>query len=255
MDIEELMTMYHKDNERQGPGSVEATLKALSYIPALDEKAKILDVGCGTGGQTITLAQNTVAQITAVDLDRYFLEQLKNKVKENSLTDRITVKEMSMDNLSFDEESFDLIWSEGAIYNIGFENGLLLWRKYLKKNGYIAVSEISWLTETRPEEIHQYWVNEYPEIDTVENKLSVLERCGYTPVAHFVLDDKCWIDNYSQPLLAKSEALLKKYDYAEEVREFIAANEIEADMYKRYKDYYSYGFYIAQKSRTQKHVS
>lgn len=247
MDLLELIIEYHKNSERQGPGSEEATLKALSYMPYLNEKTTILDIGCGTGGQTITLAKNTEAQITAIDMLPQFLEKLMNKAKENSLLDRITAKEMLMDNLDFDENSFDAIWSEGAIYNIGFEKGLSLWSKYLKDNGFIAVSEISWLTDTRPEEIEQYWVNAYPEIDTIENKLSIIEKCGYTNVAHFVLDNKCWIENYYQPLLENAEAFLKKYDYADNVKEFVEAGKMEADMYNRFKDYYSYVFYIAKK--------
>ena len=215
MDLLELIIEFHKDNERQGPGSDEATLKALSYIPLMNEKTKILDIGCGTGGQTLILANNTAAQITAVDMLPQFLETLMKKAKENNLLDRITAKEMLMDNLTFDKDSFDVIWSEGAIYNIGFEKGLSLWRNYLKDNGYIAVSEISWLTDTRPEEIQQYWVNGYPEIDTIENKLSVIEKCGYTSAVHFALDDKCWQDNYYQPILERSEEFLKKYNYAD----------------------------------------
>lgn len=247
MDLLELIIEFHKDNERQGPGSDETTLKALSYIPLLNEKTKILDIGCGTGSQTITLAKNTATQITAVDMLPQFLETLIRKAKENNLLDRITAKEMLMGNLTFDKNSFDVIWSEGAIYNIGFEKGLSLWRNYLKDNGYIAVSEISWLTDTRPEEIEKYWVNAYPEIDTIENKLSVIEKCGYTSVAHFALDDRCWTDNYYQPILERSEAFLKKYNYADEVKEFVEAGKIEADMYNRFKDYYSYVFYIAKK--------
>ncbi|WP_031517571.1 class I SAM-dependent methyltransferase [Desulfofalx alkaliphila] len=247
MDLLELIIEYHKDNERQGPGSKEATLKALSYLPYLNEKSRILDIGCGTGGQTITLAENTDAHITAIDKLPQFLEKLIQKVKENNLANRIVVKEMLMDRLSFAEKSFDVIWSEGTIYNIGFEKGLSLWKKYLIDNGYIAVSEISWLTDIRPEEIEQYWVNAYSEIDTIENKLSVIEKCGYTNVAHFVLDDKCWIDNYYQPLFENEKAFLKKYDYADEVKEFIEESKIEADLYNRFKDYYSYVFYIAKK--------
>ena len=250
MDLLELIIEYHKDNERQGPGSEEATLKALGYLPYLNEKIKILDVGCGTGGQTITLAKNTGAQITAVDMFPQFLEMLMKKSKVNNLTNRIVAKEMLMESLTFKESSFDVIWSEGAIYNIGFEKGLSLWRKYLKDNGYIAVSEISWLTDTRPDEIVQYWVNAYPEIDTIENKLSVINKCGYTSVAHFVLDDKCWLDNYYQPIQERSEAFMKKYDYTDEVKEFVEAGKIEADMYNRFKDYYSYVFYIAKKPVT-----
>lgn len=247
MDLLKLIIEYHKDNERQGPGSEEATLKALKLIPYLNEKNKILDIGCGSGGQTITLAKNTAAQITAVDMLPQFLEKLMKKAKENNLINRIVAEEMLMDNLKFEKNSFDVIWSEGAIYNIGFEKGLSLWRKYLKDNGFIAVSEISWLTDKRPEEIEQYWLNAYPEIDTIENKLSVIDKCGYTSIAHFVLDEKCWIDHYYQPLLENAEAFLKKYDYADEVKEFVEAGKMEADMYNRFKDYYSYVFYIAKK--------
>jgi len=249
MDLLELIVEYHKDTQRQGPGSEEATLKALSYIPHLHERTKILDIGCGTGGQTITLAKNTHAEIVAVDLLPQFLEKLRNAAKEHNLMHRITAKEMSMDNLAFDANSIDVIWSEGAIYNIGFEKGLSLWRKYLKDDGYIAVSEISWLTDARPGEIQRYWVNAYPEIDTIENKRSVIEKCGYTCVAHFALDDACWIDHYYQPLMQSAEAFLKKYEYADEVKSFVEAGQIEADMYSRFKDYYSYVFYIAKKSR------
>ena len=143
MDLLELILEYHKGNERQGPGSEEATLKALSFIPYLNEKTKILDIGCGSGGQTITLAKNTTAQITAVDMFPQFLETLMKNAEENNLIGRIVAEEMLMESLTFKENSFDVIWSEGAIYNIGFEKGLSLWRKYLKDNGYIAVSEIS----------------------------------------------------------------------------------------------------------------
>ena len=215
----------------------------------MNENTKILDIGCGTGAQTITLAKNTAAQITAVDMLPQFLEKLMKKAKEENLLNRITAKEMLMDQLAFDERSFDVIWSEGAIYNIGFEKGLSMWKKYLKDDGYLVVSEISWLTDTRPEEVEQYWVNVYPEMDTVENKLSVIEKCGYTSVAHFPLDDKCWIDHYYQPLLENADAFLKKYDYADEVKQFLEAGENEADMYNRFKDYYSYVFYIAKKKQ------
>ena len=78
--------------------------------------------------------------------------------------------------------------------------------------------------------------------------LAVIERCGYDPVAFFVLDDKCWIDNYYKPLIDNSEIFLKRHDYADEVREFVEQSIIEADMYNRFRDYYSYVFYIARKN-------
>lgn len=78
MDLLKLIIDYHKDAERQGLGSVEATKKALRYLPKLNQESSILDIGCGTGAQTIVLAENTNANIIAIDMLQPFLDQLKS---------------------------------------------------------------------------------------------------------------------------------------------------------------------------------
>lgn len=248
MDLMDYVIDFHKDAERQGPGSDEVTRKALQYISELDEDAKILDIGCGTGAQTIVLAQNTKAKIIAVDMLPHFLEKLQEKVDNNNLNNRVIAKQSLMDSLSFKEKSFDVIWSEGAIYNIGFEKGLSEWRKFLKDDGYIVISEISWLTDKRPEEIEQYWTDVYSEIDTIDAKLFILEKCGYEPIAHFVLPEDCWMEHYYSPILSRSDAFLEKYNYGEDVKEFIKMGLKEVGIYEKYKEYYSYVFYIARKA-------
>ena len=175
MDLMDYVIEFHKDAERQGPGNGEATRKALQYIPELGKNARILDIGCGTGAQTMVLAKNTKAQIIAVDMLQEFLDKLQEKIDRKNLSNRVVIKQGLMDNLDFQEKSFDVIWSEGAIYNIGFEKGLLEWKKYLKDNGYIVVSEISWLTDNRPKEIEEYWANAYPEIDTIDMEATAEE--------------------------------------------------------------------------------
>ncbi|HSH51232.1 MAG TPA: class I SAM-dependent methyltransferase, partial [Bacteroidales bacterium] len=175
MDLMDYVIEFHKDAERQGPGNGEATRKALQYIPELGKNARILDIGCGTGAQTMVPTKNTKAQIIAVDMLQEFLDKLQEKIDRKNLSNRVVIKQGLMDNLDFQEKSFDVIWSEGAIYNIGFEKGLLEWKKYLKDNGYIVVSEISWLTDNRPKEIEEYWANAYPEIDTIDMEATAEE--------------------------------------------------------------------------------
>ena len=162
----ELLVDFHKDAERQGPGSSFETKKALNFINInKDQKLKVADIGCGSGAQTITLAQNIEGQITAVDLFPEFLDKLNLRSEELGIKERITTLKKSMEDLPFDNEEFDIIWSEGAIYNMGFEAGIKKWKDYLKTGGYLAVSEITWTTNSRPKEIEEYWNNEYPEID------------------------------------------------------------------------------------------
>ena len=59
-----LICEFFLNTKRQGPGSPDVTLKALSFIDNLSDTAQIADIGCGTGGQTMVLAQNVSGTIT-----------------------------------------------------------------------------------------------------------------------------------------------------------------------------------------------
>lgn len=242
-----LICEYFSSLERQGPGSQESTLKALSFIDNLNEKSRIVDIGCGTGGQTITLAQNALGHITGIDLFPTFIDLFNSNAKKFNLEDRMKGVVESMDNLSFKEGELDLIWAEGSIYNIGFEKGLNEWNKFLKTGGYIAVSEASWFTNNRPEEIDTFWKNAYPEIDTVSNKVAQMQKAGYIPVATFILPENCWIENFYNPQIQIQENFLKKYANNKTAEEFIANERHEFELYKKYKEFYGYVFYIGKK--------
>ena len=244
----ELLIDFHKDADRQGPGSSKETIKALELIDiSKGDKLKIADIGCGSGAQTITLAKSIDGQITAVDLFPEFLGKLNSKAKEQGLQDKITTLEKAMEDLPFDNEEFDIIWSEGAIYIMGFEAGIKKWKDYLKPGGYIAVSEITWITNSRPDEIEEHWNNEYPEIDTASNKIKILEENGFSPVGYFILPESSWIDNYYQPIEERIDDFLKKHSYSEIAKSIVDGEREEIRKYKKYKDFFSYGFYIAKK--------
>ena len=104
----------------------------------------------------MVLAQNVSGTITGLDFFSGFIDKFNLDALKLNLQNRVKGIVGSMDNLPFEKESLDLIWSEGAIYNIGFERGINEWRDYLKSGGYIAVSEGSWFTEERPAEIHDF---------------------------------------------------------------------------------------------------
>jgi SAM-dependent methyltransferase len=244
----ELLIDFHKDAERQGPGSTADTLRALSSMDFdRDQHLSIADIGCGTGAQTMTLAQNVEGQITAVDLFPQFLDKLQANARTLGLEDKISTLEHSMEELPFEEESFDIIWSEGAIYIMGFEAGIKQWRRFLKPGGYLAVSEITWLTHERPREIEAYWEEAYPEIGTASDKIGQLEANGYMPIGYFPLPVSSWTDHYYGPIEDRMEAFLSKHKHAAEATALVDQERNDIKKYKAYKDYFSYGFYIAQK--------
>ena len=72
-----LLIDLHRHQQRQGPGGVDETRKAINLTGLVRRKdLKIADIGCGTGGQTLTLAESLDGHITAVDLFPEFLEEL-----------------------------------------------------------------------------------------------------------------------------------------------------------------------------------
>jgi SAM-dependent methyltransferase len=206
-----LICEYFSTLERQGPGSPEVTRKALGFIDNLTSESRIIDIGCGTGGQTMVLAQHAPGNITGIDLFPLFIDLFNTNAAKLNLGSRVRGMVGSMDNLLFRDGEFDLIWSEGAIYNIGFEKGLNEWRKFLKTGGYIAVSEASWFTNERPAEIEAFWMDAYPGIDTIPNKVSQMQNAGYVPVATFILPENCWIEHFYAPQVKAQDDFLRKY--------------------------------------------
>ena len=248
MEDYQLLIDLHKNAIRQGPGGDAETEKALD-LTMLDRAApiKIADIGCGTGASTLKLASLLNARLTAVDFFQDFLDILEVRAKNQGLSDKITTLACSMANLPFGEEEYDVIWSEGAIYNIGFEKGVKEWNRYLKVGGLLVVSEITWTTGSRPSKLQKYWDDEYSEIDVASSKIGILEKSGYSPIGYFVLPEHCWVANYYQPLQNRFKDFLNQNGNSEEAQAVVEVENREIELYEKYKAYYNYGVYVARK--------
>src|SRR5574344_122862 len=238
---------YFGNLQRQGPGSVEATKKALEFIPELQDTSQIADIGCGTGTQTLTLAQTIKGNITGIDLFPQFTEKLNIRAAEKKLSHRVKAVTGDMTKLTLQENSLDLLWSEGAIYNIGFEKGIYEWKRFIKQGGYIAVTDATWFTQSRPAEIEKFWADAYNEVTTPEIKIAQILKAEYKFIASFVLPTECWTTNYYEPQKSVQKKMLEERKDDKSFAEFIAMQRHEAQMYEKYKSYYGYVFYIAQK--------
>jgi len=248
VDELQLLVDLHKDGMRQGPGGASETSLAVS-LSGLEGVAnlKIADIGCGTGASTLVLARELDAHITAVDFLPEFLDKLEEAAGRAGVSDRITTLSASMEALPFAEAVYDAIWSEGAIYNMGFAAGIKAWSKYLKPNGILAISELTWLTDQRPEELQTHWDREYPEVGTASGKMDVLERLGFSPIGYFALPVHCWLDNYYRPMQQRFSAYLDQHQNSEAAQAIVLAEENEISLYERHMDFVSYGYYIGRK--------
>lgn len=236
----------HQDLPREGPGRDQYTRRAYQMLPEL-HKPHVLDVGCGPGGPTMELARLSQGKVTGLDTHQPYLDRLEKKIKEAGLSDRVTAVNCSMFEMDFPNESFDIIWAEGAIYIIGFERGLKEWRQLIKPSGFLVVHEMTWLRPDPPQEIYDYWMEFYPGIRTVPENIEQISSCGYELLGHFTLPEDAWWVEYYSPLELRLKELRKKY--AEDSAALVVINDEqrEIDLYKKYKAWYGSVFFVMKK--------
>jgi SAM-dependent methyltransferase len=242
-----LLWELHSGLPREGPGSDEATKHVLSLLPQR-RFSRILDVGCGPGMQTLCLARSLDGSIVAIDNHQPYLDVLAKHAKAEHFESRVETRNASMDALALDDGTFDLIWSEGAIYCTGFERGLKLWRRLLTANGVVVVSELTWLSSDPPEEPRRFWERNYPAMQHLEKNAKLVADSGYDLLATYRLPPKAWFPDYYDPLERRIDLLCEKYAHDVALLAELNAQREEIDLYRRYHNAYGYVFYAMQRS-------
>lgn len=242
----ELLIALHDGLPRQGPGDSASTRRALALCAALPDAPEILDIGCGTGAQTLTLAATTTGHITALDRSLDFLRSLRRTVIEGGWTSRVRLCQGDMRALPFREARFDLIWSEGAIYIMGFDAGLTQWRSWVKPGGYLAVSELSWFRSDRPVELKAFFDAEYPALRSVEANLTAAGERGWQVVGHFPLPWSAW-QAYYDPLRERLPAFRAAHVGDADAQAVADLTESEMALMARYTEDCGYAFYVLRR--------
>lgn len=230
--------------EKLGPGANEQTLEVLHVLPR-QRFGLVVDAGCGTGRQTVALARELGTPIDAVDSHQPFLDDLVRFAREARVEELIRVHCMDMKDIPQDFRDIDLLWSEGAAYNIGFSSALAAWAPALSPGAFAVISELSWLHDEAPDAVTEFFRVGYPAMQSVPGNVTVAENAGYKVLATHVLPREAWVDGYYEILASRAQALL---DHPEaEVREFAAETVREIDVFNHSEDSYGYVFYVLQR--------
>lgn len=231
---------------RQGPGNRACAVTALGFCRDLPRAPAVLDLGCGTGGQTIHIAELTSGSIVAVDSHAPSIERLRAAVAVRGLAERIRPMVGDIATPGLPPASFDLVWSEGALYNIGIENALRVCHGLLRPDGYLAFTDAVWRKENPPPEVKAGFDLDYPTMGRTPDILAAIERCGFSLMGHFTLPDEAWWDDFYTPMEIRIEGLRLKYTDDKEALAVLDNLAQEPKMHREHSDFYAYEFFVCR---------
>lgn len=231
-----------KGVSQKGPGSEASTLRALALCP-LPAQPSVADLGCGSGASTLVLARSLQVPILALDADGTALDDLWEAARSQGLLPMVMPRTGDMAAPGIAPESLDLLWSEGAIAHIGWQEGLRIWKDLVRPGGVLAMTDATWFEEDPPLEAQRAWEQWYPGMGTEASNLQLARDLGLEVISHFRLPRQDWWDYFDQ-----AEARCQQSDGDGSLTEVIAGMRGEMDLYRRAGHSYGYVFYILRKA-------
>jgi SAM-dependent methyltransferase len=232
---------------RQGPGDRASATRALGLCGALPPSPAALDLGCGVGGQTLYLAELTAGRILALDTHAPSIERLRATLAERGLAHRVEARVADMAEPGLAPASFDLVWSEGALYNIGLDRALRNIHALLRPGGHLVFTDAVWRKEDPPAEVRAGFDQDYPAMAWTGDVLATIERHDFAVLGHFTLPDEAWWTDFYTPMLARIEALRRQHAGDAEAAGVLDQLAREPELHRLYSDYYAYEYFVARR--------
>lgn len=246
MSTNDAFMLFFKGLARHAPGADESTLTALAACE-LPPDPVICDLGAGTGSSALVLAEHLQTKVVAVDQISNSLDELQTRADRRGYGHLIETVEGDFLALDVEPGSVDLIWSEGAIYAVGWDAALEAWRPLLRPGGYVVVTDCVWVTDERPAEAVEFWSREYPEMTTAAALAEFAGNAGFEVVDTFELPRRAWADYYGP--LGQRVALVNSGDPSDEMREVADAVEVEIAVWETHGHAFNYAFFVLRRAR------
>jgi len=167
-------------------GGLKTTQDFVSNMD-LKPNMRVLDIGCGTGGSAFYMAREHGVNVLGIDLSKNMLE-IANDHKmsmEPKVQTLVNFCYMDATKVSFEPETFDVVYSRDAIMHIAdkpqlYKNVL----KWLKPGGKLLVSEYVH-GQNHPNHSQEYieYINDRGyQLLTVAGYADVLTKAGFSNV-------------------------------------------------------------------------
>lgn len=121
----------------------EATANLASLLNTLQPNLNVLDVGAGIGGPSRFLASRFGCRVTGLDLVGEYCQVADSLAKRVKLDSLLTYRKGDATQMPFEDETFDVVWTQHASMNIADKKRLYSeMHRVLKHGGRLAIYDV-----------------------------------------------------------------------------------------------------------------
>lgn len=182
--------------DRCGPGDADSLRWALAFAGTRPDAA-VLDAGCGVGADLpALLAAVPQGRVVAIDTAAPFIDRVRARFPQ--------VRAEVADMADPPGGPFDLIWSAGAVYNLGVGPALAAWRGHLAPGGRAAFSDLRWRGAARPPAVAAFFAAEGIALTDAATMDAEVAAVGWRVLGAMWLPASAWAAYYEplEPALA-----------------------------------------------------
>jgi len=129
------------------------SINRLAELCKIRENSKVLEVGCGTGGNSCYLAQTYGCQVTGIDIAEHMIQKAQRRSEERNLAGRVTFLLGDAYHLKFPPGSFDVVLTVFVSHFLDKQRAFPEFVRVLKSGGCLGINEMYKANEIPPEAI------------------------------------------------------------------------------------------------------
>jgi SAM-dependent methyltransferase len=141
----------------------------------------------------------------------------------------------------------DLIWSEGALYNLGLETALSVCHGLLRPGGYLAFTDAVWRKDIPPAAVKAGFDLDDPTMGRVEDVIATIRKTEFETIGRFTLPDEAWWTDFYTPMQKRIEDLRRRHHQDPDAITILDQIAAEPEIHRRYSDYYAYEFFVLRR--------
>jgi ubiquinone/menaquinone biosynthesis C-methylase UbiE len=119
-----------------------ASIDRLAELCQLGQESKVLVVGCGTGGNSVYLANKYGCQIVGIDIAEHMIKHAQERAENLGLADRVVFRVGDAYDLEFPDDSFDVVLTVFVSQFLDPGRAYPGFLRVLRHGGYLGINEM-----------------------------------------------------------------------------------------------------------------